>query len=166
MRNFDTQILFIWMIMSIGFTSCFSDSQREINSLTDKLDQSRREIEALKDSINKLNLEKKKEDQFTLQPFNLSEVSDDMKDKAWSAQIGAGGCVHSKPKSDLIYMYGGLVKINGVFEILQEKSNGDFSNKKWLVKINCNNYPNCTIKLKNILNGGYSNVQVESSCGT
>ena len=112
---------------------------------------------------------------FVIDPFKSGDVPDDIQN-----QIAGAGCAYFQLNNEeFIYMSNGLVKINGIYEVLQEKQidSPDFSkqvyeNSRWIIYIDMNmsNNENTqetgTLTLRSKGKDGVTTVKINRFCGT
>jgi hypothetical protein len=109
---------------------------------------------------------------FELETFSYDEVPLEI-----MSQVDGAGCVYtSQSSSDRILMINGVIKINGIYEILQSNNGTDFSkekyeNERWIIftdVISNDSYTNesGTIKLRSKNVDGEFSVNILRSCGT
>lgn len=112
---------------------------------------------------------------FVIDPFKWGEVPEDIQN-----QIAGAGCAYFQLNNEeFIYMSNGLIKINGLYEMLQEKQidSPDFSkqvyeNSRWIIYIdmdtsnNENTQETGTLTLRSKGKDGVSTVKINRFCGT
>lgn len=112
---------------------------------------------------------------FTIEPYYWNSISEDIQ-----LQIGGAGCeFHPMNDDTQVYMLNGYVKINGIFELLEEKqtNSADYSkqvyeNNRWIITIEM--YPNKTndykepgsLTLRSKVKDGSTSIDVIRICGT
>jgi hypothetical protein len=112
---------------------------------------------------------------FVIDPFKSGDVPDDIQN-----QIAGAGCAYFQLNNEeFIYMSNGLIKINGIYEVLQEKQidSPDFSkqvyeNSRWIIYIdmdtsnNENTQETGTLTLRSKGKDGVTTVKINRFCGT
>lgn len=112
---------------------------------------------------------------FVIDPFKWGDVPDDIQN-----QIAGAGCTYFQLNNEeFIYMSNGLIKINGLYEMLQEKQidSPDFSkqvyeNSRWIIYIDMNTSNNentqetGTLTLRSKGKDGVTTVKINRFCGT
>lgn len=112
---------------------------------------------------------------FVIDPFKWGDVPDDIQN-----QIAGAGCAYFQINNEeFIYMSNGLIKINGLYEMLQEKQidSPDFSkqvyeNSRWIIYIDMNTSNNentqetGTLTLRSKGKDGVTTVKINRFCGT
>jgi hypothetical protein len=112
---------------------------------------------------------------FVIDPFKSGDVPDDIQN-----QIAGAGCAYFQLNNEeFIYMSNGLIKINGIYEVLQEKQidSPDFSkqvyeNSRWIIYIdmdtsnNENTQETGTLTLRSKVKDGVTTVKINRFCGT
>jgi len=112
---------------------------------------------------------------FVIDTFKWVEVPEDIQNQI----VGAGCAYFQLNNEELIYMTDGLIKINGLYEVLQEKQidSPDFSkqvyeNSRWIIYIdmdtsnNENTQETGTLTLRSKGKDGETTVKINRYCGT
>jgi len=136
-------------------------------------------ISGCENAKNENNVEIKEEIQeeetFGIEPYNWNDVPEEIRN-----QIMGAGCEYSPVNNEnLYYMVNGCVKINGIYELLEEKNtySPDFSkqvfeNSRWVLTIIVQPNQSNEIKeqgmltLRSKMKNGSASVEVLRFCGT
>jgi hypothetical protein len=106
--------------------------------------------------------------------FELDFFTDEDIPQEYSSQVDGAGCYCYKPgRQDLNLVYNGLVKINGIYEILREtegwsENTFKYENSRWILqlKLDPNNPEKGRVKLRSKSNDGEYSATVDVFCGT
>ncbi len=115
------------------------------------------------------------EDAFKLETFRWKTVPKNIQDQAMGSN-----CEFMPINNETeLYMTGGLIKINGIYEILEEKNTDNldfnkqiFENSRWIILVEMNpdksnnNQDTGTLTLRSKEKDGATTVQVQRFCGT